>query len=859
MKKFINNINTYNGIFYENYSFFKQFKFILIFSLIFIFLDITNLFSKYIIEYMQKLPLKNINVLYIIISIIIVIFFVLTLIESGILTTFRFKYLNILDYFLSSSIFILLIYGISIFCLSKLSNYKIITLCTLFSIFIILQIIRISIFISLFNKMHNNESNIIDLKKFLEEDITEDKNILFNEEDVNYDLLNRNHTIMQLYNTIILSNPNNKFVISLEGEWGSGKTTIINNVKDKLSKHEEIIIIDTFNPWIYNAEEALLKDMFNLIAEKSGFKFHGFFPKELSENILEIILGKSNKIVKPFIFDFSENNLQTLKNKISNYLKFSNKKIVFFIDDLDRIGNNNIALLFKLIGSVLNINRITYVMLFDSNRIKSILQKNYEFDCRYLEKIIQLQIHVPKIDINLSSELYYNILKKLLRTHLSEEELDNYDNTIALISQKDINIRNFKRFLNSMFSKNFMAEHYLYKLDLLVLDYIQFFNPELYIIIYQNKKYFVSFHIEDVGYYIDKGKWITEKKDFFAYLFSSPENKIYKNILANIFPAIEDSNYNYSNYTDFDKNNRAASSKYFDLYFTITTNNHVKTEEKIKQFINNLETSYVPYKFFENIPITFNLHFLERIQSYLDDLKEEASNNLLIILVKIYNQLDNSFVSLSLNAKKRTEVIISKLIIKITDKNYKTFLSKRKTDYSRFNLIMSLTYWIEGDNKAEKNFTELENIRLNKLKNLQKEIGEKILNKKIDLYDCKNFNKENTLSLYWLYKEIDLKKLKEYLQNTLNKKNVFKFIYSVTTFSYSSNGVYRYTIYENILTSNCLSIEDKIDNILKNIDSSSINESEKFLWDVYKNYKSGITDEFRKLGIVSFYEKKINL
>ena len=262
--------------------------------------------------------------------------------------------------------------------------------------------------------MHNNESNIIDLKKFLEEDITEDKNILFNEEDVNYDLLNRNHTIMQLYNTIILSNPNNKFVISLEGEWGSGKTTIINNVKDKLSKHEEIIIIDTFNPWIYNAEEALLKDMFNLIAEKSGFKFHGFFPKELSENILEIILGKSNKIVKPFIFDFSENNLQTLKNKISNYLKFSNKKIVFFIDDLDRIGNNNIALLFKLIGSVLNINRITYVMLFDSNRIKSILQKNYEFDCRYLEKIIQLQIHVPKIDINLSSELYYNILKSYI-------------------------------------------------------------------------------------------------------------------------------------------------------------------------------------------------------------------------------------------------------------------------------------------------------------------------------------------------------------------------------------------------------------------------------------------------------------
>ena len=172
---------------------------------------------------------------------------------------------------------------------------------------------------------------------------------------------------------------------------------------------------------------------------------------------------------------------------------------------------------------------------------------------------------------------------------------------------------------------------------------------------------------------------------------------------------------------------------------------------------------------------------------------------------------------------------------------------------------MSLTYWIEGNNKVEKNFTELENIRLNKLKNLQKEIGEEILNKKIDLYDYKNFNKENTLSLYWLYKEIDIKKAEEYLQNILNKKNIFKFIYSITTFSYSSNGVYRYTIYENFLTSDCLSIEDKIDNILKNIDSSSINESEKFLWDVYKNYKSDITDEFGKPGITSLNEIKIDL
>ena len=162
----------------------------------------------------------------------------------------------------------------------------------------------------------------------------------------------------------------------------------------------------------------------------------------------------------------------------------------------------NIALIFIVIVAF---------SVFVANKVKKNRESMEEKDINVDDKTYTLDMMIQFIKKRLDEITKIN----LYDIGLSEEELDNYDNTIALISQKDINIRNFKRFLNSMFSKNFMAEHYLYKLDLLVLDYIQFFNLELYIIIYQNKKYFVSFHIEDINYHINKKKWITEKKYFF--------------------------------------------------------------------------------------------------------------------------------------------------------------------------------------------------------------------------------------------------------------------------------------------------------------------------------------------------------
>ena len=160
------------------------------------------------------------------------------------------------------------------------------------------------------------DSNIDELK---------DDIVLLNEEDVDYDLLDRSKVINQLYNAIIMANPDGKFVISLEGKWGSGKTTIIKNVKKMIFENEDnIVVIDEFDPWTYSDEEALLINMFNIIIQKSGFKYSTFFTKRLAEDLSEIVLEQT-RVIKS-IFQIVIN----LKAKINSYLRLSGKSLYFY-------------------------------------------------------------------------------------------------------------------------------------------------------------------------------------------------------------------------------------------------------------------------------------------------------------------------------------------------------------------------------------------------------------------------------------------------------------------------------------------------------------------------------------------------
>ena len=307
MKSYLYDIN-------KEYSIIKQIKLSIILSFSLSVLDILDIPSKIIVKYSPPI--------FWLASLGIVALIVLTLIENKFSDMLKIPTINYIDMMVYTKLLSILIYLPLIYLMDELYLYKLIILGNLFILVFIIGIIRIHNYDAAKKQSKGYRSNIIDLKDLYEGKLEkiEEEPILLEEKDVDYDLLNRDRIINYLYDAIVSSNPDGKFVISIEGQWGSGKTTIIRNVKRRiLQNNKEVIVIDEFDPWIYGDENALLLNMFNLIIQKSGFKYSNLFAEKIAEDLSELVLG-TNKggLIKSILF---ENNAINMKSKINNFLK----------------------------------------------------------------------------------------------------------------------------------------------------------------------------------------------------------------------------------------------------------------------------------------------------------------------------------------------------------------------------------------------------------------------------------------------------------------------------------------------------------------------------------------------------------
>lgn len=192
------------------------------------------------------------------------------------------------------------------------------------------------------------------------------------------------------------------FVVGLYGDWGSGKTSIINMVLELLQNPEfdQISTGINYNPWKYADSEHFEERCFQYLSTEIA--------KVLPE-ARELLLNYARA------FNDGENisNVLEIKAKLNALLKNQSQKILVIIDDIDRLDNQSIASLFRMVNAVIDFPNVVYLMAFDKNVVIKALEKVQEGSGEeYLKKIIQVPFIVPQID---NRELQ-NILWKKLRS-----------------------------------------------------------------------------------------------------------------------------------------------------------------------------------------------------------------------------------------------------------------------------------------------------------------------------------------------------------------------------------------------------------------------------------------------------------
>jgi hypothetical protein len=180
---------------------------------------------------------------------------------------------------------------------------------------------------------------------------TEESTVILSDEAItheNEDILERKSFVRDLYKQIVDFPFSDSFVIGLYGGWGEGKTSVLNLLRNKLLKNEKVILVE-FDPWYFRDEEALLKNFYQSIENAINRVY--FFPdfnKVLRkyQNILNIGLKRFGLDLHGFMDD---EELEWIKKRIDFYIQRIERKLIIFIDNIDRLPSDEVLSVFKLV------------------------------------------------------------------------------------------------------------------------------------------------------------------------------------------------------------------------------------------------------------------------------------------------------------------------------------------------------------------------------------------------------------------------------------------------------------------------------------------------------------------------------
>ena len=284
-----------------------------------------------------------------------------------------------------------------------------------------------------------------------------------------------------LANVIKNSDPN--FTIGIYGEWGTGKTTLMEMVEEELTENKETdspkILSIWFSAWRYEREEqlatiAILKTIANEIAEYSKRGNGSGKNKNRWSAILEIcsdvILHQmdTNMSVEKMMDYISKNtdSFIDVGKKVTTYfdelkkiqeamekIREKDKKcrIVVFVDDLDRCSPPKALQVLQSIKVFFDIPGFIYVLGISHEMLSRLIDHAYkELNVEgkeYIKKIIQVPVTLPSWEEDNLNELLGEICNEIKLEY--RNKLIEQDTRTDIFDVADNNPRQLKRLINS--------------------------------------------------------------------------------------------------------------------------------------------------------------------------------------------------------------------------------------------------------------------------------------------------------------------------------------------------------------------------------------------------------------------------
>lgn len=292
-------------------------------------------------------------------------------------------------------------------------------------------------------------------------------------EQASEDALGRMNFVRRLADALIdkTTAKSRGIAIGVTGAWGSGKSSVLNLLRQHIKDTYPQALVVSFDPWLVSGRNDLISEFIRELIRtinadpqaSAQLKKIGATIAKYGEYVAPVaatwipLLGPVIKAGSGLIKEAvkSDESLTGLKSRLMKELAAIDVPIIVLIDELDRVEDDEIRTVAQLVRSVADFPGISYVLAYDTKRVIQALGASAtgpqaeDRGRAYLEKIVQLQIPLPVIFSNelarlLASEL--SALQTQLRLPENFRSIERYQKLEKLLTEDVIDtIRDISR------------------------------------------------------------------------------------------------------------------------------------------------------------------------------------------------------------------------------------------------------------------------------------------------------------------------------------------------------------------------------------------------------------------------------
>lgn len=460
------------------------------------------------------------------------------------------------------------------------------------------------------------------------------------------DLLHRKNFAKRLGKSILDTQTKEGYCIGLYGPWGSGKSSVVNMILEEINSITEESndkpIIMYFNPWNFSSSEQLLQQYFLMLANEFSTrkdkglnligneikKYAGMF--DLFGDIGKLI-GTGGKIFGSYINQNNINNdndISRQKELIIKRMKEQCQKVIIVIDDIDRLSNDEIKLIFQLVNAVAKFPNTIYLLAFDKEIVARALTEVQQYDGeKYLEKIIQVPIEIPEVSNDYLWETLFVRLNEVLSNHKGIIYEQEYWGEIfsECVSKYIYNIRDIVRLINVLNVKADMIGEEVNFADLVAITIIELKLPKLYRWIKANPTRLVGGDNESFRLYGKTTDEIHKKNLSEMTTLAGDKADDYLALLNLLFPYYASKTDSGTYYADtlLLRKQRIGHADVFKRYFALEVDEKTISREEFNYALFQMEEKDLEI-YLDRISENDNIiNFLKELRAAKDEIKKD--------------------------------------------------------------------------------------------------------------------------------------------------------------------------------------------------------------------------------------------